>query len=387
MNLCFSVAKFLSLAYKERSSMAEPVKYRAAVIACGRISRAHSRGYTAIPNVELAACADISPEALEAFGTQFNVPAQRRYLDYNEMLDKEKPDLVSICSLHHLHASMTIDAAAHKPKAILCEKPIAMSLEEADAMIEACRRSGTLLVIGHQRRFSPQYEAAYRALKAGEIGELQSIETHGHPGCSLMVDGTHTVDLVRWYADESAINWVFGQIDSREHRSAWGGRVENAAMMLFRFASGVRGIMTLGHLFSPEKEPHRDPIWPDVPPGTYHQIVLHGVRGKIEIDGDAPVEGRPWVRLVRNGAVEEIPLPWPRRGGEDPRMSAHALVIQAILDSLETGKPHILEASSARATLEVLMAAYESSRRRKIVELPLEVPENPLFDMLDRGKL
>lgn len=360
--------------------------YRAAVIACGRISRAHARGYMANSKVELAACADINPEALEAFGSEFNVPPQRRYLDYDEMLGSERPDLVSICSLHDLHASMTIDAAAHKPRAILCEKPIALSLSEADAMMDACRRSETLLIVGHQRRFSPQYVAAHRAIEAGAIGELESIETHGHPGCSLLVDGTHTVDLIRWYAGDGPINWVFGQIEASEHRSAWGSPVENAALVFFRFASGVRVFMTLGHHFSPERKPHGDPLWPGVQGGTYHLIILRGTEGQIEIDGDAPVEGRPWVRLVRNGAVEEIPLPWPRRGG-DPSMAPHALVVQKMLESLETGDPHILDASSARATLEVLMAAYESSRRRAVVELPLSVPENPLFDMLNRGEL
>lgn len=366
------------------SSSGQSTTYRAAVIACGRISRAHARGYMANPSIELVACADISSEALERFGSEFNVPPQKRYLDYNEMLDHEKPDLVSICSLHDLHASMTIDTADHKPKAILCEKPIALSLSEADAMIHACKHSGTLLIIGHQRRFRPQYIAAYQALVAGKIGELQSIETHGHPGCSLMVDGTHTVDLIRWYAGEEPIDWVFGQIDSSQHRSAWGSAVENAALILFRFASGVRVIMTLGSHFTSEPEPKQDPIWPDVPPGTYHQIILRGTEGRIEIDGDAQIEGCPWVRLVRNGAVEEIPL---SQKNEDKRKITHSLVIQAMLDSIETGVPHTLEASSARATLEVLMAAYESSRRRAIVELPLEISENPLFDMLERGKL
>jgi predicted dehydrogenase len=155
--------------------------------------------------------------------------------------------------------------------------------------------------------------------------------------------------------------------------------------VLFRFASGVRAFMTLGHHSSQGQQPGLDPLWPDVPPGTYHQIILHGTKGQIEIDGDAPVEGRPWVRLVRNGAVEEIPLPWGRGG--DPGMAPHALVVQAMLESLETGAPHTLDASSARDTLEVLMAAYESSRRREVIELPLEVPENPLFDMLDRGEV
>lgn len=354
----------------------EPSEYRAAVIACGRISRAHASGYAANSNVKLVACADISPEALESFGSQFNIPAENRYLNYNEMLEQKKPDLVSVCSLHNLHSSMTIDAAAHKPKAILCEKPIALSLAEANAMIDACKSSDTLLIIGHQRRFGPQYIAAYEALKAGEIGDLLSIETHGHPGCSLLVDGTHTIDLIRWYAGEGHISWVFGQIDAKGHHSAWGSRVENAAIAVFAFDSGIRAFITLGSYLSPESN-NRDPVWPHVPPGTYHLVILRGTKGEIEIDGDAPVEGRPWVRLIGNGEVTELPLPQFEK-------STHGRVVQDMLESIETGAPHTLDASSARATLEVIMAIYESSRRRAVVGLPINVPENPMFDMLDR---
>ena len=115
----------------------ESNKLRAAVIACGRISRAHVHGYRANPEIELVACADISREALDTFDEEFSVPPDKRYLDYNEMLDKEKPDIVSVCSHHHLHSSMTIDAAARHPRAIVCEKPLALSLGEADDLIEA----------------------------------------------------------------------------------------------------------------------------------------------------------------------------------------------------------------------------------------------------------
>ena len=367
--------------------MAKPVQtrvYRAAVVACGRISRAHARGYLANPNTELAACADIKPEALEAFGSEFNIAPEHRYLDYNEMMRVEKPDIVSICSLHDLHAPMTIDVAAYGPRAILCEKPIALNLGQANAMIDACRLSGTLLVVGHQRRFAAQYVAAYGALESGAIGELQSIETHGHPGCSLMVDGTHTVDLIRWFAGDGAVKWVFAQIDAAAHRSAWGSAVENAALVLFRFGTGVRAVMTLGSLVSVD---YSDPLWENVAPSTYHQIILRGASGQIEIDGDAPVAGRPWVRLVRNGAVEGIPVPEFSPHGGKKRPSAHTFVINEIVKSIETGKQHLLDAKSARATLEVLMAAYESSRSRRIIELPLKSTENPLFDMLESGEV
>ncbi|MEZ4620532.1 MAG: Gfo/Idh/MocA family oxidoreductase [Caldilineaceae bacterium] len=72
------------------------------------------------------AIADAHPEALATFGDDFNVA--NRYLDYREMLEQEKPDIVSVCSWDPMHAEMTIAAAAHRPKAILCEKPMAISL-------------------------------------------------------------------------------------------------------------------------------------------------------------------------------------------------------------------------------------------------------------------
>lgn len=353
-------------------------KYRAAVIACGRISGAHASGYIA-NNIDIAACADIKREALDAFGDRFGVPPEGRYLDYNEMLDKVRPDIVSICSLHHLHAPMTIDTAKYKPLAIFCEKPIALSLGEADAMIHACERSNTMLIVGHQRRFAPQYVTAYNSLKSGAIGELWSLEAHGHPYTSLLVDGTHTVDLLRWYANDETIEWVFGQIDARERRSAWGSLVEDAAIGIFAFNSGIRTIMTFGGAnLLKGNEKYHDPLWRGVEGGNYHHIILRGTEGHIEIDGDSPTPGRPWVRLIRKGVYEELPIP------QLPH--PHAEIIRQLLYCLETNSKHLLDASSARATLEVLIAVYEASRRRSVIQLPLDIKENPLFEMIEKGE-
>ncbi len=352
-------------------------KWRAAVIACGRMARAHGNAFAALPDVELVALADVSPEALQSFGDTYGVPESGRYTDYNRMMDEARPDLVAIVSLHNMHASMTIDVAKYRPKGILCEKPIALSLGEADAMIEACDDAGTVLAIGHQRSYNAQYKAAANALAAGAIGELRSIESHGHPGSSLLVDGTHTVDLVRRYADNSPIEWVMGQIDTREGRSAWGSHVENATVMMFGFASGVRALHTCG---SGRVGEELSALWPPVSGPNYHHILLRGSEGEIHIDGDSPTPGRPLVRLVRNGAESEIPL--PEHDGPEYLSAVHAQIVQDLITSIETGAEHPLNAPHARATLEVLMAAYESSRQRALIPLPLECAGNPMFEML-----
>jgi predicted dehydrogenase len=350
-------------------------KYRAAVIATGRMSRAWGTAFRALPEIDLVACADIVPEAVNGFGEQFAIPPEHRYLDYRQMMAAERPDLVAIVSLHQQHAEMTLAAAEYRPRAIFCEKPIALNLGQADAMIAACERAGTTLIVGHQRRYNAQYVAAYESVQAGDIGELRFIETHGHPFSTLPVDGTHTVDLARWYAGESAVQWVLAQIDMQGHKVAWGGEVENATLMMYAFASGVRALHTCGHV---TVSGERQALWPQMSGANYHRLILYGTNGEIHIDGDKPDEGVPWVRLIRGGQLTALPLDLER----DERDPVHARLVRDLLTTLETGAPHTLNARSARATLEVLMAAYESVRRRGVALLPLEVQENPLYAML-----
>ncbi|MFN2229776.1 MAG: hypothetical protein ACK2VA_08410, partial [Anaerolineae bacterium] len=128
-------------------------------------------------------------------------------------------------------------------------------------------------------------------------------------------------------------------------------------------------------------------LWPHVvmEARNYHHLILRGTEGEILIEGDGPRPGIPWVRLMRGGQVSEISLaPY-----EAPRYrhEVHAQIVRELIESIERGARHTLAASSARATLEVLMAAYESSRQRALIPLPLQVKANPLFEMLGRPRL
>lgn len=357
--------------------------YRAAIVACGRIAHAHARAYLADPRTELIACADIAADAATSFADQYGIAG--RYTDYREMLECERPDVVSICSHHQLHAPMTIETARLvEPKAILCEKPIALDLESADAMIAACKEANTFLVIGHQRRYDRQYVAAREALANGSIGEIISVEAFGHPRSSLLVDSTHTVDLVRFFLDDPRGEWVIGQIDAREHRSAWGQQIEDCAVGWIGLDNGVKLLLGAGS-FGKDGDANRTRISPRPITGrTYHRIILHGTTGRLEVDGDGPNDGNSLVRIHRGPEVEVL------FSAEDyerePKFSACDLVVRDMLDCLEKpGLMHPLEAQSARDTLEILLAIYESSRRRQYVPLPLDVPDNPLISMLSVG--
>jgi predicted dehydrogenase len=356
---------------------------KAAIIGCGRMAHGHARAYTEEGRTRLVACADILQEAADGFGDTFDIP--HRYTDYREMLERERPDVISICTHHPLHAPMTIDAARlARPKAILCEKPIALDLESADEMIATCQETGTLLIVGHQRRYNRQYMAAHDAITSGKIGKVISVEAFGHPRSSLLVDSTHTVDLVRFFLDDPKGAWVVGQVDASEHRSAWGQQIEDCAVALVGFAGG--GHLTLGAgSIAGETADERISISPrPIPGGTYHRIVVNGTSGRLVVDGDRPHEGQPLVQIHRGDDVEVL---YSADDFErDAGGSAVTAEVSAMIDCLEEpGLTHPLNAQSARDTLEILIAIYESSRQRRAIRLPIATRDNPLISMLAEG--
>ena len=128
--------------------------YRVGIIGCGGIGRDHARAYTTIPGVEIVAGAEINAENATRFTEQFGTV--RIHEDYREMLAREELDLVSVCTWPPTHCDATVAAAESGVRGIMCEKPMATNLGEADRMLGACDAHGTRLAVGHQHRFDPQ---------------------------------------------------------------------------------------------------------------------------------------------------------------------------------------------------------------------------------------
>jgi len=333
-----------------------PQEYRVGFIGCGSISRAHANGYTAA-EMPIAAAADISQEQLNEFATQYDV--EKLYTDYTQMLAKEELDIVSICTWPPLHQEMVVAAAEAGVKGILCEKPMTVNLAEADKMIAACDKSNTKLAIGHQRRFEAQYVKAKALIDTGAIGDLISV--HGCCAGDLLSDGTHNVDLMRFYASDSPIQWVIGQIDARQKRTRYGHDIEDGAIGYFQFESGVRGLIEVGK----------------VSLRGYQRAYIDGTDGRIEVN----MPDQPAVRVRRKGDAD-----WfvPELHGDNP----FKLEILALVECIEQDKEHILSGRQARKALEVLIAVFESSRRRTLIELPLlGVLDYPLETMIEEGEL
>ena len=358
-------------------------RFRAAIVGCGRMAHGHANAYNRDPRIDLVACADIFEDAAARFAGEFNIAAQ--YTDFTEMIAREQPDIVSICTHHQLHAPMTIETARiGSPKAVLCEKPIALDLESADAMIAACEASGTLLLIGHQRRFGGQYVAAQKAVASGRLGDVLFVEAFGHPRSTLLVDSTHTIDLVRFFLGDPVGEWVIGQIDAREHRSAWGQQIEDSALGWIGLSNGARVLLGAGSVDLPDGGRSIRISPKPITGGTYHRIVVHGSVARLEIDGDAPNDGGSLVRVHTGSEVEVL---YSAADFErDAAVTAVDLEVAAMVDCLEDpGLTHPLGARSARDTLEILLAIYESSRIRQLVPLPMAVRDNPLITMLNEG--
>jgi len=327
----------------------------------------HAAAYRALPagTVDLAACADIVRENAATFAAAFDVP--QVYTDYKEMLAAERLDVVSICTWPHLHAPLELDAAMAGVRAIHCEKPMADSWGAARLMAQECHRRGVQLTFNHQRRFGRPFREARRLLKEGAIGRLVRLEA----SCSDIYDwGTHWFDMLGFYNDETPANWVMAQIDYRTERRIFGAHVENQAIVWWQYQNGVYGLMATG--------PGAAGI------GCNNRLI--GTDGVIEVGVHPPAPGErggPVLRVRRAGDWEVIDC--GKEGLHGPEYIQRA--IADLVDALQTGREPELSARRALNATEIIFAAYESSRRRARVDLPLTITDHPLLAMLESGEL
>ena len=164
----------------------------------------HAGAYLALPECALVAAADVDGPKLAAFGERFGVPAAGRYADYRELIDRERPDLLSITTRAPLHAEIAVYAAAHGVRGIFCEKALACSLAEADRMLEACRRHGVAFNYGAGRRYRGGYRAMRRLAAAGALGTVQQqIYNGGSP--ALLHGLSHAVDTALFLLGEPEV--------------------------------------------------------------------------------------------------------------------------------------------------------------------------------------
>ena len=148
------------------------------------------------------------------------------------MMTREDLDIISICTWPSSHAEITIEAVKLGVKGILCEKPMCLSLAKADAMIRACEENGVKLAIGHQHRFDPQNVLARELVKDEVIGKPYLVVCRTRDG--LLNNGTHYIDLMRYWLGDPKTEWVIGQVERKtdrfENRFERGSPIEDLCM-------------------------------------------------------------------------------------------------------------------------------------------------------------
>ena len=325
--------------------MLSPV-YRAAVIGCGRIADtieneleaapgwqllpfSHAGAYQRSARTTLVAAADPSPDRLAAFGQRRAVASDHLYADYRQLLDRERPDVVSVCVPTRYHAEVALEVASHSAvKAIFLEKPIAQSLADADRLIAAFEQHRVAVAINHTRTWDPHYVTIRRLIGEGAIGTPHSLMTHGREGA--LFGGTHLFDLLRSLLDRDP-EWVAGELTP-------GRTFDPGARGVISFADDVRAYVNISE---------SDPVG--------FEIDVVGTEGRIRAGQTTYPELYSVDRSQKRPAWIKRVFP----GIHDGR-SAMLRAVENLVDSVETGAPILSTPRHARTALEIGVAFHLS---------------------------
>lgn len=337
-------------------------KIRVAVVGCGAIAvRRHIPEYELNEHVELVAFVDPVLERAEKYAEKHDAKA---YADYEEMLKEVKVDAVSVCTPNYLHAPVAI-AAANAGAHVLVEKPMAVSSEEGEAMIEAAKRNGVYLMVGHNQRYMPPHLKAKEILDSGRLGRVLTFRTsfgHGGPeGWSLdgreswffrkeeaimgaMGDlGVHKSDLIRYLlGDEVAEVAAFvSTLDKKDTD------VDDNATCVLRMNSGAIGTL-VGSWTYYKGEDNSTVFWCE-----------NGVM-KVGTHPDDQV-----IVELRNGTVERYKV----GAIATNQKQVTSYVIEAFVDSIRNSKEPLISGEEGLKSLNVILGAFESQATGKVVKL------------------
>jgi predicted dehydrogenase len=219
---------------------------RIGIIGAGFVANLHAEAIGHVPDAEVVAVASSRLDRAEAFAGERGIA--HAFGDYRELLRLPDVDAITIACPNDLHAQVCIDAAA-AGKHVICEKPLALNLDECDAMIEACRKAGVLLLYAEELLFAPKYVRAKTLVDEGALGRVyyvRQLECHYGPhsdwfwdvrrsgGGVLMDMGCHSIAFARWIYDNAPIESVAAELGTFVHGDRTQG--EDHAIVTLRFA-------------------------------------------------------------------------------------------------------------------------------------------------------
>ncbi|MBU3666672.1 MAG: Gfo/Idh/MocA family oxidoreductase [Chthoniobacterales bacterium] len=346
--------------------------YRSAIIGVGvpvgggvkggghQIGYMHARMYQNHPRAEIVCAADINPVNLAAFEKTFAPVAG--YSDYREMLEKERPEIVSICTYVGLHRGMIEDCARAGVKGIFCEKPFLASPADLAAVLGVAEETGVKIIAAHIRRFMPMYRRVREIIASGEIGSLRLMSA-GIQDWDLSEWGSHWLDMFRFWNGDAPAQWVLGQARVRDTRG-YGHAMEEHAVAWFGFENGARGLVDGGMGMAPDNS-----MWPAV----------EGTDGFIRMAGEQEIV--VWDRSGRR--TEKDP-----QSPEELYNGAWGESLSSLVEWIEGGSASQIGLPNIRHTAELNLAAYSSALRGDRIDLPLtdfSAAEWPLEEIARRN--
>lgn len=350
--------------------MKSPVRF--ALIGCGRIAPKHVSALAKIPQARLACVCDLVASKAEAIGEQLGVPW---YTEYRDMLEHEPVDVVNVCTESGNHASVSIDVMKRFGCNVIVEKPMALWLSDADAMIQTAREANVRLFTVKQNRFNGPIQLLKHALDEGRFGRVLMVTsrvrwhraqeyydqapwrgTWVQDGGCIANQAIHYVDLMQW------LGGPVSSVYAASRRFIHHMEAEDAAVATWQFQSGALGAFEATTCANPKD--------------LEGSITVLGEKGEVEIAGFAVNQVRTWAFVDERPEDQQIQdanyVP------DNVYGFGHEALFRSILESLATGQPNMLEGGESRRTLELVTAMYEAMETGMPVKLGTLYPHSRL---------
>ena len=339
-------------------------KFKVALVGCGRISKNHFDALRKIDGLSISAVCDIIPERAEAAAAQEGVPA---FISYEEMLQRAECDIVAVCTPSGLHAAQGA-LAARAGKHVITEKPMAITLGQADDLVKACDDAGVFLFVVKQNRLNPPIQLLRRAVDKGRFGRIFLANTTVRwqrpqdyydaapwrgtwefDGGAIMNQASHYVDLIQW---------LVGPVESVMAKTATQARrieAEDSGVALLKFRSGALGVIEVNVLTYPRN--------------LEGSITILGEKGSVKIGGTAVNRVEHW--LFADYDDDDKLIDSANTNPPNVYGFGHEGYYRNVLAVLRGEAQPQTDGRAGRKSLELILGIYESAKIGREVPIPL----------------
>lgn len=337
---------------------------RIALVGCGRISQNHFDAIAKVEGLRLVAVCDDVKSRADAAGKALAVPS---FSDYAEMLRVAECDAVAICTPSGLHSAHGV-AAARAGKHVITEKPMAITLEQADALVAACDGAHVTLFVVKQNRLNPPIQLLKRAVEKGRFGRIFLANatvrwqrpqeyydaapwrgTWEFDGGAFMNQASHYVDLIQW---------LLGPVESVIAKTATQARrieAEDSGAAIVRFRSGALGVIEVNVLTYPKN--------------LEGSLTVLGERGTVKIGGTAVNKVEHWE--FADADPDDALVPGSATSPSSVYGFGHEGYYRNVLAVLTGAAKPDTDGRAGRKSLELILGIYESAKTGREIPLPL----------------